>query len=384
MSAYKVDVRPEVLVWARETIDLTRENAARELGMSELDLRYLEEGVGDVSMSRLRNMAKTYDRPLISFFLDEPGSQIDTLPDFRLARSNRRRPWSPKLHKEYRRVAGQREVILDLVSSADLQPIPLIDLRLSSDDDPEECALQVRHWLLANAGVSSTRPAFSDWVSLIEERGALVTQVSGIDVDEMRGFSIGLHPLPVIALNGADSPSARLFSLLHELVHVLLHASALCDLRGVHSGKPRGKKTEEWFCNAVAAAVLMPRRELLQRDTVRRASCETRWQFGELRALANEFGVSTEALLLRLITIGSASQESYGELKKLFEKLRGKQSRGFLPYYRGKIRNLGRRYIETILLAYDRGEITDATLSRYLDIKLKNMPKLIEQFNPGS
>lgn len=382
MTVYQVDVNPAILVWAREAIGLSRKDAARQLDMSELSLRYLEEGVGDVSMPRLRAMAKAYDRPLISFFLDEPETQLDTLPDFRQS-SARDRPWSPELHKEYRRVAGQREIILDLVTTAELEPIPAIDLRLNANDNPELAAIRVRDWLNHPGSATNARPTLGEWTSMIEDKGALVTQVSGIKVSEMRGFSIGLHPLPVIALNGADSMSARSFSLLHELVHILLDDSALCDLSSLAKVNARGTRQHEGFCNAVAAAVLMPSDDLLRRGVVAQASQSTVWQFEALRALANEFEVSSEAMLLRLITLERAAADSYARLKPIFDNLGKADRKGFLQYYRGRIRNLGRRYIKTVLAAHEQGVITSATLTRYLDVKLKNLPRLIEQFEAG-
>jgi len=228
--------------------------------------------------------------------------------------------------------------------------------------------------------MASPRQSLAEWISIIEDRGALVTQVSGIKVREMRGFSIGRHPLPVIALNGADSASARSFSLLHELAHILLHGSALCDLRGLGQGDGQGLRKNEKFCNAFAAAVLMPRDDLERQEVVARASRETIWQFNALRALANAYGVSPEAMLLRLVTLGRAAQDSYGRLKPFFDNLASTERKGFLLYYPGKIRNLGRRYIRTVLAAHEQRAITNATLMRYLDIKLKNVPKLIEHF----
>jgi Zn-dependent peptidase ImmA (M78 family) len=70
------------------------------------------------------------------------------------------------------------------------------------------------------------------WVSALEEAGVLVLASAGgrVKVNEMRGFSLYYDQLPVIMVNGADSPRGRLFSLLHEFVHLLLHTSGLCDM----------------------------------------------------------------------------------------------------------------------------------------------------------
>lgn len=383
MAYHKVDVEPDILVWARESIGLTRAAAAHELKMTELSLRYLEEGVGDVSMPRLRDMAKVYDRPLIAFLLTEPSRDDDTLPDFRAAPQNQDRPWSPELHREFRRVAGQREIILDIVSGYELDAIPTIDLNLDTSIRPEVSAAQICHWLLGDQNASLTKIKLRGLSSLIEGRGLLVVQTSGIKVSEMRGFSIGLHPLPAIAVNGADSQTARRFTLLHELVHVLLRRSALCDLRGMAVDPLAESRDVERYCNLVAAAALMPSAEVLQHQSVAKATSETQWDFQGLRPVARDFNVSVEAMLLRLMALQRARKSNYSVLKPVFDSLGSDRSGGMLTYYKGKIRNLGRRYISTVLAAHDRGEITDTALSRYLDIKLKNVPKLIQTLGPA-
>jgi Zn-dependent peptidase ImmA (M78 family) len=82
----------------------------------------------------------------------------------------------------------------------------------------------------ASCGLYSPYDHLNAWIGQIEERGILVTQMSDVSIEEARGFSIGRYPLPVIAINGAETSRGKLFTLLHEVVHILLRRSALCDL----------------------------------------------------------------------------------------------------------------------------------------------------------
>jgi len=352
--------------------------------MSELDLRYLEEGVDDVSIPRLRDMAEVYDRPLITFFLSQPAPNEDSLPDFRFKSSHRSRPWSPEMHRAFRRVAGQREVILSLIDESQddsfKESFPAIDLGLELITDTERAATQVRNWLLSARVSSETFPQFREWLALIEGKGILVTHVSGVETSEMRGFSIGLEPCPAIGLNGADAVTARTFSLLHELVHVVLHHGGLCAVGDIGAGKEYSQATVEWFCNSVAAAVLMPRSVLMQIDSIANARKDKRWTDVELKRLAARFYVSREAMLLRLMSLGRATPEYYRSRRLHFAMQPDNQRQAGGPsYYRKKIRDLGRRYISTVLEARDRDEITEPSLLRYLDIQVKYVPKLISE-----
>ena len=63
----------------------------------------------------------------------------------------------------------------------------------------------------------------------------------------MRGFSIAARLLPAIVLNIKDSPYARVFTLIHELAHVILQEEGVCELY-------EDLGCVEVFCNAVAAS----------------------------------------------------------------------------------------------------------------------------------
>jgi len=381
-SKLKVEVAPSVLVWARETIGLPLEPAAKKLGIKPTTLRNMEAGNSLVAMAKLRQMAKVYDRPLVAFFLPEPPIEQDKIPDFRVLPEHESRAWSPALHAAYRRVVGQRRVALDLAATDD-EPIPIVDLRLRPNDDEEQAGAEVRAWLSPPPlRVRDPYAVLNTWVRLIEDKGILVTQVSDVAIEEMRGFSIGEHPLPAIAINGSDVPRGKLFTLMHEFVHILLHRSALCDLEDAPAALDPSARRLEWFCNSVAATILMPREALLREPLVAAATSEIRWSEDELADLAGKFGVSAEAMLLRLVTLERASREFYRERRPLYLQRYREQrqnGKGFLTYYAEQSRNLGRRYITTVWQAYERGDISDPDLSTYLQTKPQNVPKLIQK-----
>ena len=45
----------------------------------------------------------------------------------------------------------------------------------------------------------------------------------------MRALCIYFDEYPIIVLNSADSPNARIFSLFHELTHLILGQCAICE-----------------------------------------------------------------------------------------------------------------------------------------------------------
>ena len=120
-SKLTIDVAPGVLAWARESMGFPLEVAAKRLGIKSATLAAMEDGSKPVTMAKLRQMAKHYDRPLIAFFLPEPPRQEETIPDFRVIHAGESRAWSPALNRAYRRAVGQREVMLDLAAGVDVE-----------------------------------------------------------------------------------------------------------------------------------------------------------------------------------------------------------------------------------------------------------------------
>ncbi len=76
-----------------------------------------------------------------------------------------------------------------------------------------------------------------------------------LDVHEFRALTIIDDYAPLIFINTNDSTNGRLFSLLHEFVHICLGVNNLFNDR-YSSGK--NVSSIETLCNAVAAEVLVP------------------------------------------------------------------------------------------------------------------------------
>jgi Zn-dependent peptidase ImmA (M78 family) len=85
----------------------------------------------------------------------------------------------------------------------------------------------------------------------------------------MRGFALAKEELPVVVVNGKDySQGGKCYTLLHELTHIILGGSAISN--DTESLASRDEQQIERFCDAVAAAALMPRGMLLSFPTAER------------------------------------------------------------------------------------------------------------------
>lgn len=168
----------------------------------------------------------------------------------------------------------------------------------------------------------------------------------------------------------------RLFSAIHEYVHLLLHTSGLCDTTTDTRATTEDRRLEA-RCNAIAAEILMPAADVLGSVMVNERPPGHEWTLPELIDAAKPFGVSVESFLRRLMTLGRVPVEFYRAFREGRTELdlRGNRSSGG-SFYLTKARDLGRGYIRTVVDAHGRSVIDSATAADFLDEKVDQIGKL--------
>jgi Zn-dependent peptidase ImmA (M78 family) len=379
-------VEPSLLAWARQTARLEAVAADRKIGVPEGRVAEWEKGTTRPTIAELRKAADVYKRPLGVFFLPEPPEGFETLRDFRRIQGSVAAQWSVGLHDEYRRAHAQREALLEIADLDGTEPLPAWRLNDLPDAD-EWIAAAARAALEAAAPLPyPTRGAdkckhLGYWIAALERLGVLVMQTQGGQVEqgEMRAFSLYFDEIPVIVLNGADWPRGRLFSLIHEYAHLLLHTSGLCDTTTDERAVSENRRLEV-RCNAIAANILMPAAAVLGSESVREHGPEHLWTLDELIDAAKPFGVSVESFLRRLVTLGRVPLAQYTTFREARseEDLRGDKSSGG-SFYLTKARDLGKAYVRTVVGARERNVIDSATAAAFLDVKVNQIAKLAEK-----
>ena len=228
--------------------------------------------------------------------------------------------------------------------------------------------------------------AFFAWRSRIEELGVLIFQASRVESSEASGFAYWADTLPFIVVNRKDAPGRRLFSLLHELAHLMLHQSGISDL-DPYGRRPVADEKVEVFCNAVAAAALMPRLQFLSQAEIARAPDGRRdWSDDDIAALAHTFSVSREAVVRRLLTLARTTEAFYRTKRAQYaheydaRRRREKEQRGEKGIPRNMpqetVANFGRPLVRLLLSGYNADKLSLAELSGFLGVKLRHLPAI--------
>jgi len=384
----QAEVEPAILTWARSSAGLSIEEAARSLQTNPERVAEWEEGEGQPSMAQVRKMSATYKRLLRDFFLPSPPKEDPIPHDFRRLPGEIANRYSRALRNQLRLTRQRRELALDLAADldAELPTFPAVRLELTADT--ERAGAELRAMLKVTLDVQRTwrnpRASYNAWRASLERAGILVFQVTGVRLAEMLGFSLSDRPLPVIGVNRKLHPNGRTFTLLHECAHVLLERSGICDI-DESSQRPPEEQRPEIFCNAVAAAALVPCDALLAHGLVRASTRPREWSEDELGSLGREFGVSNEVILRRLLTAGRTTQAFYAEKHaawgRLFETPETPSEpdtdfRRNMP--QEVVSDLGRPFTRLVVDSYINSYTSLSDVSRYLGLRADKVAKLRE------
>ncbi len=208
-----------------------------------------------------------------------------------------------------------------------------------------------------------------------------------INTNEASGFALSETKLPVIAVNRADVPSRRTFSLLHEFAHLLLSASGVSEFYIDVHRPPEEQQIEVW-CNAVAAATLLPKKMFLGEAVIKaHAEIERTWSEEEIDTLAGIFSMSKVSIVRRLLTLSLTDRRFYKQKEQEYaeayaENLKRKKAQDAKKDFRGRnmpneaLSLLGRNYIRMVLAPYHSDRITLRDVSAYLNLKTRHIPKV--------
>lgn len=366
----RAPINPAALEWAREVSHVTVDELARALNVKPGRVAEFEGGDALPTFRQLTMMAAKLDRPLGFFFAPPPDApDVPETVDFR-GRGHDELP--ADLAREVRRAEQHRDAMLEL----DGPPIHRFPEGAITWRTVVERAASLRTFFgLTDTFVppeSQNNQVFNFWRGLLEENGVLVFQATKISLNTFRGLSVHHDELPMILVNGADSPMGRTFTLLHEVAHLINRTSGLCALRE--------SVDEEAIANNFAANFLMP-------EPAVRAQLKGPVEPEEgAERLARHFKVSMLAAavrLRRLDVIDDANLEAIRSVSddnwRRFREAQ-KQKTGFVPPWRLRYRDLGPTYIGAVARGLEdrRVDLVDATY--LLNARLPMVEQLLDEY----
>ena len=375
MTEYIQGINPDIVRWARERSGYTLNEIAKSFKKDVATISNWESGAAAPTYVQLEKLADKYKRPVALFFFPEP-PQEPNFADRSALRSFEIEQLDPGIRILLRQAYARQLSLMELnmgVNPADTTVFR--DLHPQLGDSPTELAQQTRAYLDISvdtqAGWNSAKEALGNWRENVEEKGIFVFKAA-FQNDSVDGFCLVHEQFPVIYLNNSRSSVRQIFSLFHELAHLLLGKNGIT--RGIN---PIGEQIEV-FCNQFAAEFLVPSGDLETRFK------DSPYDDTAIEELANYYKVSRPVILLKLVNRGVFTSEAYRqktarwteEYESRLEGRGGGESSGGGNYYNTHAVYLGYKFIELAFSRYHQGQCSIEELANHLKVKVKNLHRL--------
>ena len=269
----RISIQPKFFLWALERSGKT------EASMKSKFPKITDWLCGNPypTLKQLEKFAAATYTPLGYFFLNEPPEDKLPIPDFRMVKGEPGRP-SPNLLDTIQTMQSRQEWMREFLTEEGQEPLSFIK-SATLQADPVKVATEMRNILSLSNGWSNLARTLADALRLlrkaIEDVGVMIV-INGVvgnnthrplDVAEFRGFALVDEYAPLIFINGCDSKSAQMFTVIHELSHLWLGfegVSNFDELQPVETNV-------EILCNQIAAEFLVPSDEfkkVLERNPI--------------------------------------------------------------------------------------------------------------------
>ncbi|KAF5063976.1 hypothetical protein DSECCO2_289040 [anaerobic digester metagenome] len=375
-----IEVNKDVLIWARESLAISRNQASEKTGISYKRITQLEDDGKQPTIEELKEFSKLYKRTIATLLLVKPPKEKPLPTDRRTVDSIVIDNFHEKSIMAVRKARALAKSFIELRQEMNIV-ISKFNFFASINESPQIVANRLRKLLNLDEirEITNMNHALDGYIEKVESIGIAVFQLS-LTQDNLRGFSITDDLIPIIAIKrGGESPTAKIFSLFHELGHILLNDGGLCDL-----AEQTNIEIEKW-CNAFAAEALIPTNELLQMQTVieKIQRGEKIWTKNDLILLGNYFHVGPLAILRSLLEKGLTTSAYYNEKHQFWKKPqfgRAKNPEG-RNIAKEAIKEKGRTYVSLAFSAFDQNRIDLKDLSDFLGIRLSYIPRTRQLLN---
>jgi len=368
-------VQPNVLKWARESIGLSVLDVSIRLKKDEHVVLDWESGESAPTYPQLEDLAyRLYKRPLAVFFLPEPPHESLPEADFRTLPDADFEELHPDTYLQIRK-AHAFQLSLDEVFSGQVERSKSIcsNIELDLSQDISSQASAVRSFLgvslSTQKGWKNVEEALRDWRKRIEEVGVFVFK-SAFKQKEISGFCLYDDLFPIVYLNNSTTKTRQIFSLLHELAHLLLHQNSLSKFdKSYVSDLSSDQQRIEVFCNALAAEVLIPSSDFEYESSGLPYNLD-KAEDRVFERLAARYSVSREAILRRFLDSGRVSQRHYLSKRDEWNSQKKKSSGG--NYYATTNAYLSQTFAQAVVGLHYQNRISLSQAADYLGVKAKS------------
>jgi Zn-dependent peptidase ImmA (M78 family) len=375
-------VNPKMLVWARERNGLSIQELAKKMRRKPEEVQKWEKGNKAPSYTCLEELAYRHLKiPLAVFFfpeppsIDDPKTQFRRLPEHEFARLSADTLQCMRLAQAYQvslaELFGNTPPEKQIHKILKREPLVPVDLARKARG-----LLEIT--INKQLGFQSSERAFKAWRHLLETFGVFTFKDS-LEDKFISGFCILDDKYPVVFINNSNAFTRQLFTLAHELGHILFRVNGVTDADETYiKFMDAENRSIEVACNEFAAELLLPS-DAFEREIV---------HFREkgpaiISDLALKYSVSREVVLRRLYDLGLVSADYYQDKAREWNQdyLRVHVTKGGGNFYLTKLSYLGEGFTKLAFEKYHQGQLSKTRLASHLNVNSLHIDKFERYLN---
>jgi len=381
MKSKYIHINPDILKWARKTTHLELHEIPKTLISSDR-LSRIESGLELPTFSELQKLAIKYDRSIGVLLSDLiPENDYFVLPFFRKANKT---DYDSALTMYIRDIQDKQDWARNYLISEGGMPLDFIG-SIQINENFSTAASKIKDVLgFPEYFHFSDKSKYLKAISQTVEEHNIFISITGsnqsnksISIEQAQGFAISDPFAPFIFVNTKNTTNAKIFTLIHELVHLFLNESGISENPLKYRVPDCVEDTIENFCNDVAGEILMPADEFKSEFSKTSGHLPNR-----INSLSRTFLVSELAICVKLWRLRLISYSEYEETYLLIynniqvylaNKLKKQEKQKGGDYYNNIRLKNGSLLSSLVYSAYKHGDILARDLGNILNVKVSNI-----------
>lgn len=367
MKFEPLPITPTIVRWARERAGFSIE----EMKKTFKSIEKWEDGSAFPSFAQLEGMADKFKVPVAVFFFPAPPNVPPISETFRTLPEYEFEQLPPRIRLLLRKAKAFQLNLIEMTGGRNPASHRIVrDIVFDENISITAAVQRVRRYLDISieeqSGWPSDEAALEKWRKALQDVGVSIFK-DAFKVRNYSGFCLYDDEFPLIYVNNSNAKTRQIFTLFHELAHLLFHTSGIDLLTDDFIQRlPADERRIEIICNRFAAEFLVPERAFNAAFEGRPPTEATAEHLAEL------FHVSRESIYRRFLDRNLISQAEYERARDAWADQQ-KTGEGGGNYYYTKLAYLGSDYVNLALSQYYQNRIDAAQLAEYLDIKPRNI-----------
>ncbi len=384
MAEAMLGVNGEIIRWAREYYNMQPDEAAMAIGVDLQRYSNWETGQEFPTYAKLKKISEVFRKPSAIFFFPEPPSLPPIKGDLRTLPTDVINRFSKNIIVQFEHAEVYQMSVKELYPERK----SILTQRDTFPSDMTALCNYIRHLLSfplsAQKARKNTKIVFEIYRERFYDLGIYVFKDSFRD-NSVSGLCINDATHPVILINNSMSFARQIFTLFHELYHLISGTSGAEIIRDdFYVALEPAQEQSERDCDIFANTFLIPHDDFVAELAKQPLTEEY------IEHLAKLYSVSREAIMYTLLKMGKITSADYDALREIFygeairnQKQPGGNNKSGGNYYSTKLSYLGQRYTGDVFKQYFSGRIDSVRASEMLHSKVDHLPRLEAAFFRG-